>query len=164
MGMAWIVCEIIEHLLFSWLRSAWPWTEINPWFIFMSNFHANTHACMHKHTHIHNHASMHALTHTYHTDSRSSTLNNFKVVYDFENKKNTTKCEAKNLVIVWFDFCSFSLLSQRINEKQQVINEYESGRAIPNNQVMGKLERAIGEYDSFIGAWIDWPTLRLTSR
>ncbi|KAK7094653.1 endothelial differentiation-related factor 1-like [Littorina saxatilis] len=35
-------------------------------------------------------------------------------------------------------------LAQRINEKQQVINEYESGRAIPNNQVMGKLERAIG--------------------
>jgi len=35
-------------------------------------------------------------------------------------------------------------LAQRINEKQQVINEYESGRAIPNNQVMGKLERALG--------------------
>ncbi|KAK7475430.1 hypothetical protein BaRGS_00033311 [Batillaria attramentaria] len=35
-------------------------------------------------------------------------------------------------------------LAQRINEKQQVINEYESGRAIPNNQVMGKLERCIG--------------------
>lgn len=35
-------------------------------------------------------------------------------------------------------------LAQRINEKQQVINEYESGRAIPNNQVMSKLERAIG--------------------
>lgn len=35
-------------------------------------------------------------------------------------------------------------LAQKINEKQQVINEYESGRAIPNNQVMGKLERAIG--------------------
>ena len=37
-------------------------------------------------------------------------------------------------------------LLQRINEKQQVINEYESGRAIPNNQVMGKLERALGGY------------------
>jgi len=35
-------------------------------------------------------------------------------------------------------------LAQKINEKQQVINEYESGRAIPNNQVMGKLERALG--------------------
>lgn len=35
-------------------------------------------------------------------------------------------------------------LAQKINEKQQVINEYESGRAIPNNQVMGKLERTLG--------------------
>ncbi|XP_025113772.1 endothelial differentiation-related factor 1-like [Pomacea canaliculata] len=35
-------------------------------------------------------------------------------------------------------------LAQRINEKPQVINEYESGRAIPNNQIMGKLERALG--------------------
>ena len=35
---------------------------------------------------------------------------------------------------------------QKINEKQQVINDYESGRAIPNNQVMGKLERALGEF------------------
>lgn len=35
-------------------------------------------------------------------------------------------------------------LAQKVNEKPQVINEYESGRAIPNNQVMGKLERALG--------------------
>lgn len=34
---------------------------------------------------------------------------------------------------------------QKINEKPQVIADYESGRAIPNNQVMGKIERAIGE-------------------
>ncbi|KAF2973644.1 hypothetical protein EK904_009320 [Melospiza melodia maxima] len=33
---------------------------------------------------------------------------------------------------------------QKINEKPQVIADYESGRAIPNNQVMGKIERAIG--------------------
>jgi len=35
-------------------------------------------------------------------------------------------------------------LATKINEKAQVINEYESGKAIPNNQVMGKIERAIG--------------------
>eukprot|EP00745_Piridium_sociabile_P008563 TRINITY_DN157912_c0_g1_i1.p1 TRINITY_DN157912_c0_g1~~TRINITY_DN157912_c0_g1_i1.p1 ORF type:complete len:145 (-),score=41.20 TRINITY_DN157912_c0_g1_i1:290-724(-) len=35
-------------------------------------------------------------------------------------------------------------LAQKINEKQQVINDYEAGKAIPNNQVMGKLERAVG--------------------
>ena len=35
-------------------------------------------------------------------------------------------------------------LSTKINEKAQVIAEYESGKAIPNNQVMGKIERIIG--------------------
>ena len=34
--------------------------------------------------------------------------------------------------------------SQRVNEKTQVVNEYESGKAIPNQQVIGKLERAVG--------------------
>ncbi|KAI1232003.1 hypothetical protein IHE44_0007047, partial [Lamprotornis superbus] len=34
-------------------------------------------------------------------------------------------------------------LATKINEKPQVIADYESGRAIPNNQVMGKIERAI---------------------
>ncbi|XP_022356716.1 endothelial differentiation-related factor 1 isoform X3 [Enhydra lutris kenyoni] len=33
---------------------------------------------------------------------------------------------------------------EKINEKPQVIADYESGRAIPNNQVLGKIERAIG--------------------
>nr|CAB3240869.1 endothelial differentiation-related factor 1-like [Phallusia mammillata] len=35
-------------------------------------------------------------------------------------------------------------LATKINEKAQVINEYENGKAIPNNQVLGKIERAIG--------------------
>ncbi|XP_064616210.1 endothelial differentiation-related factor 1 homolog [Liolophura sinensis] len=35
-------------------------------------------------------------------------------------------------------------LATRINEKGQVVNDYESGRAIPNQQVMTKLERALG--------------------
>ncbi|XP_027137779.1 endothelial differentiation-related factor 1 homolog isoform X2 [Larimichthys crocea] len=35
-------------------------------------------------------------------------------------------------------------LATKINEKPQVIADYEAGRAIPNNQVMGKIERAIG--------------------
>lgn len=35
-------------------------------------------------------------------------------------------------------------LATKINEKPQVINDYEAGRAIPNQQVLGKLERAIG--------------------
>lgn len=35
-------------------------------------------------------------------------------------------------------------LATKINEKPQVINDYEAGRAIPNQQIMGKLERVLG--------------------
>jgi putative transcription factor len=35
-------------------------------------------------------------------------------------------------------------LAQTINEKPQVVNEYESGKAIPNQNVLGKMERALG--------------------
>jgi hypothetical protein len=37
-----------------------------------------------------------------------------------------------------------TLLLQLINEKPSVINEYESGKAIPNPQVLQKLSRALG--------------------
>lgn len=36
------------------------------------------------------------------------------------------------------------ILFKKINEKPSVINDYEAGRAIPNNQIMAKIERAIG--------------------
>ena len=35
-------------------------------------------------------------------------------------------------------------LATKVNEKPNVINDYEAGRAIPNQQVLGKLERALG--------------------
>ena len=35
---------------------------------------------------------------------------------------------------------------QKINEKPQVVNEYEAGKAIPNQQIIAKLERAVGVY------------------
>ncbi len=35
-------------------------------------------------------------------------------------------------------------LAQRINEKPNVISQYESGQAIPNNTVINKLEKALG--------------------
>ncbi|XP_068695025.1 endothelial differentiation-related factor 1-like isoform X1 [Montipora capricornis] len=35
-------------------------------------------------------------------------------------------------------------LSAKINEKPQVIMDYESGKAIPNNQILSKIERALG--------------------
>lgn len=34
-------------------------------------------------------------------------------------------------------------LATKICEKSQVIGEYENGRAVPNNQIFGKLERAL---------------------
>ena len=33
---------------------------------------------------------------------------------------------------------------QLVNEKPQVIQEYEAGKAIPNPQILGKLSRALG--------------------
>lgn len=37
-------------------------------------------------------------------------------------------------------------LATKINEKPQVVNEYEAGKAIPNQQIISKLERAVGMY------------------
>ena len=34
-------------------------------------------------------------------------------------------------------------LAQKVNEKPSVIQDYESGKAIPNPQILGKLERAL---------------------
>lgn len=33
---------------------------------------------------------------------------------------------------------------QKICEKQQVVNDYEAGRGIPNNLILGKIEKVIG--------------------
>lgn len=35
-------------------------------------------------------------------------------------------------------------LATKICEKPQIVQEYESGKAIPNQQILGKLERALG--------------------
>lgn len=35
-------------------------------------------------------------------------------------------------------------LATKINEKPQVITDYEAGKGIPNNVILGKIERAIG--------------------
>lgn len=35
-------------------------------------------------------------------------------------------------------------LATAINEKPQVVAEYESGKAIPNGQIISKLERQLG--------------------
>ncbi|KAK2712942.1 endothelial differentiation-related factor 1 homolog [Artemia franciscana] len=35
-------------------------------------------------------------------------------------------------------------LATKICEKPQIVNEYENGKAIPNQQILAKIERAIG--------------------
>ena len=35
-------------------------------------------------------------------------------------------------------------LAQAINELPKVVQSYENGKAIPNNQILGKIERALG--------------------
>lgn len=35
-------------------------------------------------------------------------------------------------------------LATKICEKQQIVNDYEAGRGIPNNIILGKIERAVG--------------------
>ncbi|KAI6222454.1 HTH cro/C1-type domain-containing protein [Aphelenchoides fujianensis] len=35
-------------------------------------------------------------------------------------------------------------LSTRVNEKVEVIREYENGKAVPNQQILTKMERALG--------------------
>lgn len=35
-------------------------------------------------------------------------------------------------------------LATKINEKPQIVNDYEAGRGIPNNIVLGKMERVLG--------------------
>ncbi|VDO28252.1 unnamed protein product [Heligmosomoides polygyrus] len=35
-------------------------------------------------------------------------------------------------------------LSTAINEKPQVVSEYENGKAVPNQQILQKMERALG--------------------
>lgn len=35
-------------------------------------------------------------------------------------------------------------LATKVNEKPSIINDYEAGRAVPNQQLLGKLERALG--------------------
>lgn len=35
-------------------------------------------------------------------------------------------------------------VAQKINEKPSVLQDYESGKAIPNQQILGKLERVLG--------------------
>ncbi|VFQ64345.1 unnamed protein product [Cuscuta campestris] len=79
--------------------------------------------------------------------SSSTTLNTRKLDEETENltlprvpsELKTAIIQARNAKKL-----NQAQLSQLINEKVQVIQEYESGKAIPNQQIIMKLERALG--------------------
>lgn len=47
---------------------------------------------------------------------------------------------------LYFYICisNFHIPLQKVNEKAQVINDYEAGRGIPNQLVIGKIEKVLG--------------------
>jgi len=79
--------------------------------------------------------------------SSGTTLNTRKLDEETENlshEKVPTELK-KNIMQARMDKkLTQSQLAQLINEKPQVIQEYESGKAIPNQQIVSKLERVLG--------------------
>ncbi|MBA0809306.1 hypothetical protein Gohar_024972 [Gossypium harknessii] len=82
--------------------------------------------------------------------SSSTSLNTRKLDEDTENlarkKYDRVPTELKKAIMQarMDKKLTQAQLAQMINEKPQIIQEYESGKAIPNQQIIGKLERALG--------------------
>ncbi|XP_042424330.1 multiprotein-bridging factor 1a-like isoform X2 [Zingiber officinale] len=79
--------------------------------------------------------------------SSSKPLNTRKLDEETENlsHEHVSSELKKNLMRARLDKkLTQSQLAQLINEKPQVIQEYESGKAIPNQQIITKLERVLG--------------------
>jgi len=75
-----------------------------------------------------------------------TTLNVAKLDHETEELKHATVSQDVSKLIMqgrqakgW----SQKELATRINEKPQVVTDYEAGRGIPNQLVLGKIERAI---------------------
>lgn len=49
-----------------------------------------------------------------------------------------------NMCIEWVVYNLLRFHFQKICEKQQIVTDYEAGRGIPNNMILGKIERVIG--------------------
>ncbi|XP_020266582.1 multiprotein-bridging factor 1a-like, partial [Asparagus officinalis] len=79
--------------------------------------------------------------------SSSTSLNTRKLAEETENlthERVPTELK-KNIMQARMDKkFTQAKLAQLINEKPQVIQEYESGKAIPNQQIITKLERVLG--------------------
>ncbi|XP_077251119.1 multiprotein-bridging factor 1b-like [Tasmannia lanceolata] len=79
--------------------------------------------------------------------SSSTTLNTRKLDEETENlahERVPTELKKSIMQARMNKKFTQAQLAQMINEKPQVIQEYESGKAIPNQQIIGKLERVLG--------------------
>ncbi|KAK4387139.1 Multiprotein-bridging factor 1a [Sesamum angolense] len=79
--------------------------------------------------------------------SSSTSLNTRKLDEDTENlthEKVPTELKKAIMQARMDKKLTQAQLAQIINEKPQIIQEYESGKAIPNQQIISKLERALG--------------------
>ncbi|XP_068645075.1 multiprotein-bridging factor 1b-like [Aristolochia californica] len=79
--------------------------------------------------------------------SSSTSLNTRKLDDENENLAHDRVCTELKKAIMQARMdkkLTQSQLAQLINEKPQIIQEYESGKAIPNQQIITKLERALG--------------------
>ncbi|PHT69631.1 Endothelial differentiation-related factor 1 -like protein [Capsicum annuum] len=79
--------------------------------------------------------------------SSSTSLNTRKLDEDTENlshEKVPTELKKAIMQARQDKKLTQAQLAQLINEKPQIIQEYESGKAIPNQQIISKLERALG--------------------
>ncbi|GLT48625.1 hypothetical protein SLA2020_222390 [Shorea laevis] len=78
--------------------------------------------------------------------SSSTTLNTRKLDEETENlahERVPTELKKAIMQARMDKKLTQAQLAQMINEKPQIIQEYESGKAIPNQQIIGKLERAL---------------------
>ncbi|KAM7498614.1 hypothetical protein LguiA_023028 [Lonicera macranthoides] len=79
--------------------------------------------------------------------SSGTSLNTKKLAEDTENlahEKVPTELKKSIMQARMDKKLTQAQLAQMINEKPQIIQEYESGKAIPNQQIITKLERALG--------------------
>jgi len=76
-----------------------------------------------------------------------TTLNTAKLDRETEElRHDTVSLDVSKLIMQGRQSKNLSQkdLATRINEKPQIITDYEAGRGIPNQQVLAKIERVIG--------------------
>eukprot|EP00877_Chromochloris_zofingiensis_P005365 jgi/Chrzof1/1482/Cz10g09150.t1 len=78
------------------------------------------------------------------TSSGKSAVKLEQETEDFHHEKVSTELKKQIIQARTAKKLTQSQLAQLVNEKPQIIQEYESGKAIPNPQVLSKLSRVLG--------------------